>query len=158
MAEIGQKAKYSLRADVFRSTPNRRHSADGLACPRGADCVEKVCSLALPNFLGVVGAVFREGREGPHGVRPGQSKTPVVDLRPQSDETEDRIVIPTNFRQRLTFDFFNTIGPKPTCGPPHEMSAFWERADAMFYAYTPEPHLVPAHRLTGFTRSAPAAR
>ena len=39
-------------------------------CPGMADFVEKVCSPALQNFFGVVGAVFRERRGGPHGARP----------------------------------------------------------------------------------------
>jgi hypothetical protein len=81
--------------------------------PLWADSVEKACSPALQNFLGVVGASLRDGRGGPRDPRPNQSKTPVVDLRRQRDETEDRIVIPTNFRRRSTFDFFNRIGPIP---------------------------------------------
>ena len=75
-----------------------------------ANSVEKVCSPALQNFLRVVGAVFREGRGGPHDARRSQSKTPVVDLRRQTDETEDRIVIQPNFLQRSTSDFFNRSG------------------------------------------------
>jgi len=36
MSLWGQKAKYSLRADVVRSSPNNRHEASAAACPFGA--------------------------------------------------------------------------------------------------------------------------
>jgi hypothetical protein len=39
---LGQKAKYSLRADVFRFAPESRHYAMRLACPKSADIVAKV--------------------------------------------------------------------------------------------------------------------
>jgi hypothetical protein len=42
MSELGQKAKYSLRADVFRFGPNNGHRSTGSACPFGADIVAKV--------------------------------------------------------------------------------------------------------------------
>jgi hypothetical protein len=42
MSGLGQKAKYSLRADVFRFGPNNGHHSTGSACPFGADIVAKV--------------------------------------------------------------------------------------------------------------------
>jgi hypothetical protein len=39
---LGQKAKCSLRADVFRCSPNNGHRSIGSACPFGADIVAKV--------------------------------------------------------------------------------------------------------------------
>jgi hypothetical protein len=33
MSQMGQKAKYSLRADVFRSTPRSGHEAAAFGCP-----------------------------------------------------------------------------------------------------------------------------
>ena len=75
-----------------------------------ADSVEKVCLRTRRNFLRAVGAVFRERRGGPHGARPSQSKTPVADLRRQTDEIEDRIVSQAKFLERSTSDFFNKIG------------------------------------------------
>jgi hypothetical protein len=42
MSGWGQKAKYSLRADVFRFGPNNGHRSIGSACPFGADIVAQV--------------------------------------------------------------------------------------------------------------------
>jgi hypothetical protein len=39
---MGQKAKCSLRADVFCFGPNNGHRSIGSACPFGADSVAKV--------------------------------------------------------------------------------------------------------------------
>ena len=36
--QTGQKAKYSLEADVFRFGPNNGHRSIGSACPFGAKC------------------------------------------------------------------------------------------------------------------------
>src|SRR5258706_4178882 len=36
MSELGQKAKYSLRADVFRFTPESGLKSDITACPKSA--------------------------------------------------------------------------------------------------------------------------
>jgi len=44
MSEMGQKAKYSLRADVFRFTPGSRHTACGLGCPSCARIGSRVHS------------------------------------------------------------------------------------------------------------------
>jgi len=37
MSQMGQKAKYSQRAYVFRSAPNNGHRATTAACPFGAN-------------------------------------------------------------------------------------------------------------------------
>jgi hypothetical protein len=39
---MGQKAKYSLRADVFRFTPESGLKSDITTCPKSADTVAKV--------------------------------------------------------------------------------------------------------------------
>jgi hypothetical protein len=41
MSVPGQKAKYSLRADVFRFTPGSGHPACGLECPSCANSRRK---------------------------------------------------------------------------------------------------------------------
>ena len=43
MSLLGQKAKYSLRANDFRYAPNNGHSAVTTACPFGA--MNRHCAL-----------------------------------------------------------------------------------------------------------------
>jgi len=62
------------------------------------------------NFLGVVGAVFRERREGTSWRATESIQTPAIDLRRQTDSIEDRTVIQAKFLERSTSDFFNRIG------------------------------------------------
>jgi hypothetical protein len=44
MSALGQKAKCSLRANVFRCSPKTGHRSMQSACPFGADCVAKLFS------------------------------------------------------------------------------------------------------------------
>jgi hypothetical protein len=42
MSELGQKAKYSLGADVFRFAPESGLKSDIAPCPKGADFVAEI--------------------------------------------------------------------------------------------------------------------
>ena len=85
-----------------------------IRCLFMADSVEKVCLRTWRNFLRGVGAVVDKGAGGPHGARPSKSKTPVVDLRRQTDEIEDRLVVQANFLQRSTSELFQQNWPFAT--------------------------------------------
>ena len=50
MSLSGQKAKYSLRADVFRFAPDNRHAVTAPPCRFRADIVAKVRKRAAANF------------------------------------------------------------------------------------------------------------
>ena len=48
MSELGQKAKYSLRAYVFRSAPNNGHKATTAALPKCANSGSRPCEVTAP--------------------------------------------------------------------------------------------------------------
>jgi hypothetical protein len=50
MSELGQKAKYSRRANVFRFAPESGHRAMQSACPFRADSVAKVPKATAAKF------------------------------------------------------------------------------------------------------------
>jgi hypothetical protein len=58
MSQLGQKAKYSLRADVFRSALNNGHRSIRPACPFGADSVAKVFLSHQLRIFRAVGAAI----------------------------------------------------------------------------------------------------
>jgi hypothetical protein len=50
MTVVGQRAKYSLRANVVRCYPNNRHAATAAPCPFGAGIVAKVENQTTPKI------------------------------------------------------------------------------------------------------------
>jgi hypothetical protein len=61
MSEMGQKAKYSRRADVFRFTPKTGHRSMQSACPKSANRRHRACT-PLANFLSEDLAFTRKGQ------------------------------------------------------------------------------------------------
>jgi hypothetical protein len=58
MSQLGQKAKYSLRADVFRFAPDSGHVATAAAFPFRADFVAKVFLRHGTQILRAIGATI----------------------------------------------------------------------------------------------------
>src|SRR5437588_5111269 len=111
MSRYGPQADTAELHDDICYVRSSGRRANGTPCPRLTDCVEKVSSSTPRNFLRAAGAVFRERCGGPHRPRPSQSKTRAIDLRHQTNQIEELIVVPANFARRSTFDFFNRIDP-----------------------------------------------
>src|SRR5450631_4782727 len=81
MSAVGQKAKYSLRANDVRSCSDSRHVATAAACPFSADIVAKVflgCRRKIPR---AAGAFYARRREGPYRFIQNRSWTSAVALK-----------------------------------------------------------------------------
>jgi hypothetical protein len=81
MAALGQNAKYSIRADVFRFASRLRHSSMRLALRICADAVEKVFSGQRTTFFIAAEASRARRCEGPHQITQKRPRTLVLSYR-----------------------------------------------------------------------------
>jgi hypothetical protein len=114
MAEVrcgGQKAKYSLGADVFRFAPVSGHRRADPSLPRCADGVAKVFLRHGSQILGGVGAAI-EQRCGDHVATPNSQAILAAGLRLYRAAIVACFVLWREFSSCGFWDFCNTICQK----------------------------------------------
>ena len=92
-AGLGQKAKYSPLADVFRFGPNNGHRSTGSACPFGADIVAKVFLGCRSKILRAADAFYARRREGPYRFIQNRSwiSVPILKAEAAAGKSKDRL-------------------------------------------------------------------
>jgi hypothetical protein len=114
MSQLGQKAKYSLRANVVRYCPNNRQAAIATPSPFGADIVAKVFLGWRTKILRAADASYARRREGPHRFTQNRSRISVVALKSDAAVEKSKEQLSRDFQGCSIFDFCNNICHKPT--------------------------------------------
>jgi hypothetical protein len=107
MSASGQKAKYSLRADVFRFTPESGLKSDIAPCPFRADIVAKV--LWRTKILRAADAFYARRREGPYCFIQHRSRTSVLVLKSDAAAEKSKDHLSRDFQRHSIFYFCNNI-------------------------------------------------
>src|SRR5450631_843730 len=122
MSAVGQKAKYSLRANDVRSCSDSRHVATAAACPFSADIVAKVfwgCRRKIPR---AAGAFYARRREGPCRFIQKRSRASVVALKSEAAAEKSKDRLSRDFPGRSIFDFCNNICHFQTPAPQQSIA------------------------------------
>jgi hypothetical protein len=126
-----QKAKYSLRADVFCFASNNGHRSTPPPSPFCADIVAKAFLGGRTKIFRAADAFCARRREGPYRFIQNRPATFVVVLKSDTAAEKSKDQLSRDFPGRSIFDFCNNICQKQkhptTLGQPrlpkmHEMN------------------------------------
>jgi hypothetical protein len=114
MSQMGQNAKYSLRADVVRSAPNNGHRSIASSCPFGADIVAKGFLGWRTKILRAADVFYARRREGPYRFIQNRSLASVVALKSDAAAEKSKDQLSRDFWGCSIFDFCNNICQEET--------------------------------------------
>jgi hypothetical protein len=119
----GQTEKNSLRANVFRVTPESGPCSIQQACLKGADSVEKVFLGCRPKLFRTADAFRTRQYDGPHRFTQKRPRSFAWALRSIAVVEPAKNQLLRDFRRRSIFDFCNTICQHRTRAP-QQMAAY----------------------------------